>query len=938
MEGVAQAYVDKGYVPFSVSVSTSGNKKLIRPPTKWSDFTLASPNRIRRSHNGLALRTGPVGTGLLVLDVDNVESWEDYLASNGRQEPETVVQLSQSGGRHLFFQWQDRFSTLRSTSKVLKHNGAALDVDLRSTGGMLLVSPTQVTYPDGTVRQYTWAPGRALVGEGAIDPSQLPEWLWEELVKNAPGMAGRKQRKTASATVTAGEKSVETTTPNGLVDFIVDNYGFLPGQLEKILYMPESKTFVVQTNERKCLFLRKTHSSNHQYFVIKENGEIARQCHDGDCKGKQHGKKVLTDEIVRELQGLFPEESSADAIDMTLVEQARVEAKQNIIENFKGNETMQIERHNDTLRGTLHTMLGLKCCPECKTGTLNSVTNAKGLCVVCSKCEYRFPQGPVIPFDHEKYPNLSKYFLIINFNSGNTTTINNYSTEDLYLNWNEFSGDNLQVIEDRDTNLLLLESLSGTHSRVAAFFAAMYPTNFVYVEVDKKAWYTFTGTSWLEVKEWVIKKKLHDRDFLTNYLRALETYASSTVQKKDQKMKQIQSLMAKLESETFQANVLSQCVHYYGEKGKSFLENLDKDRNLLGFTNGVFDLAANKFRPGQPDDFITKNVGFEYDEAKMNDPEITKDIETFFEQVFPEREVCQYVFKFLASLLAGFCREQLTHFGWGQGSNGKGVLLQLMQRVLGEYAQKTESSFLCGSCPDANAPTPALTALVGKRFVYVSEVVEGSKLNEALFKQLSGQDRLSYRPLYGEVKTFDPEFRLFMVVNHLPKFNASDYALRRRIRVIPFVSTFKDGPTDPSLFQFPKDDGIIDRLDTWRHAMMGLLLRNYQVYLAEGLSEVPTAISKFTKDYQVENDVYQRFVSECLIQDPNSGISTDALITAFDIWRVENDVEGRFGRNTVLHGIEEAIHGKKSTHDERKGKIPGERKRAGLGGFRLVEG
>lgn len=77
---------------------------------------------------------------------------------------------------------------------------------------------------------------------------------------------------------------------------------------------------------------------------------------------------------------------------------------------------------------------------------------------------------------------------------------------------------------------------------------------------------------------------------------------------------------------------------------------------------------------------------------------------------------------------------------------------------------------------------------------YISEFQKGSKLNEQLFKSLCGEDKFRYRPLYGESKEFQPDFKLFMICNptELPSFDGSDHAMIRRIRVIPFVSTFSD--------------------------------------------------------------------------------------------------------------------------------------------------
>jgi P4 family phage/plasmid primase-like protien len=178
----------------------------------------------------------------------------------------------------------------------------------------------------------------------------------------------------------------------------------------------------------------------------------------------------------------------------------------------------------------------------------------------------------------------------------------------------------------------------------------------------------------------------------------------------------------------------------------------------------------------------------------FHDEDTIQEINKFMFSVFPDHETCKYVIKFLAICLTGYADDQLFHFGYGSGSNGKGILIKLMLETLGIYGGTLAASFLTGRTPDADAPTPALTNIVNKRFVAISETVEGAKINEQLFKSMCGQDKLVYRPMRQEAIEFEPDFKLFMVCNDLPEFKGSDYAMKRRIRVIPFKSLFKDKP------------------------------------------------------------------------------------------------------------------------------------------------
>ncbi|KAJ3063351.1 hypothetical protein HK102_008507 [Quaeritorhiza haematococci] len=203
-------------------------------------------------------------------------------------------------------------------------------------------------------------------------------------------------------------------------------------------------------------------------------------------------------------------------------------------------------------------------------------------------------------------------------------------------------------------------------------------------------------------------------------------------------------------------------------------------------------------------------------------------------------------------LIPEYMRKVGLRGGWlkqgvvGLHGNGKGVLNNLMDLTLGHYAGRMDASFLCSKIKEADAPTPTLTKLVGRRFVYISECVDGSKINKQTFKQLCGEDKLTFRPLHGEQVDFHPDFKLFMVCNNLPKFNGTKYSMRRRLRVIPFVSSFKGQDelvgSAGTAKVFLKNPRLNEEIKEWRMSFMHLLLDHYQVYKTETLEPEPATM------------------------------------------------------------------------------------------------
>jgi len=350
-------------------------------------------------------------------------------------------------------------------------------------------------------------------------------------------------------------------------------------------------------------------------------------------------------------------------------------------------------------------------------------------------------------------------------------------------------------------------------------------------------------------------------------VKARNSYLNSNVGEKEKKIKHIQAVINNLETSGFQTSVVEQFGAECCISNEDFQELINKQRNIIAFQNGVYELESGTFREGEASDYLTMRVPYEYDPVKMfGDEASIAEFNDFYFKVFPDREVAKWVIKYLGSCLAGFTQDQIFVFGHGNGSNGKGVLINLMTAVLGSFAGRMDAAFLCGGMPDPEKPTTTLTRLANKRFVYLSETLDGAKLNEQLFKCLCGEEIMVIRPMYGEQQEFMPEFKFLMVCNSLPSFNGSDYAMKRRIRVIPFESTFVDAEEgiDESKKRYLKDKSIGQRLNKWKYAVMGILLRSYELYLDEGLDKVPEAMEKYTESYVNENDKVKQFVEECI--------------------------------------------------------------------------
>lgn len=169
----------------------------------------------------------------------------------------------------------------------------------------------------------------------------------------------------------------------------------------------------------------------------------------------------------------------------------------------------------------------------------------------------------------------------------------------------------------------------------------------------------------------------------------------------------------------------------------------------------------------------------------------------FLDDIFNhEKEVVAYVQEALGHSLSGDTSLKLFFVLHGGGDNGKTTLLKTFNRhVMGDYGGLIDVTALMVGASDNKRDT-SIADLVGKRFVMSIEVNEGSILNAALIKKLTGDDDQIARRLFHEHFQFSPQYKLCIDTNELPVASVSDQALWNWMRPIPFNVRYYD-PDSP---------------------------------------------------------------------------------------------------------------------------------------------
>ena len=449
---------------------------------------------------------------------------------------------------------------------------------------------------------------------------------------------------------------------------------------------------------------------------------------------------------------------------------------------------------------------------------------------------------------------------------------------------------------------LLQSSLSCTHNTVAKVVHEILKDDFVCSDPKLEIWYTFKDGFWkkLDKNITMLKRRIID-DIIPIYNKMAKHYKMLSIQESNTEIVKkylttvdaIRKLESKLEDETFKRKVIEESRMYFFnyDLGHYFDENFDQNVNLIAFANGLYDLEKFEFREGRRDDMVSKHLVCKYKEYN-NTSTHYKAIIKFFDQIFPDPELREYVLLFLSTALSGRQSESF-HIFTGVGANGKSTLMDLMERTFGHnedtgLACKIPVSLITRKRGDADNHSSSLAKTIGKRFVSIQEPENKDHLNMGLIKELTGKDLLQARKIYKEPVDFRPQYKMVMCCNDLPDVPYNDGGTWRRLKVIPFEAEFVDRPDPNNPNQFKKDENFGEYLNNPKtiEAFAFILITYYKKFIQEdnGVWKYPDKVNSATYEYRKKNDNFSKFMADRIQMEEGKSVRVSDVTRAFQIW------------------------------------------------------
>lgn len=307
------------------------------------------------------------------------------------------------------------------------------------------------------------------------------------------------------------------------------------------------------------------------------------------------------------------------------------------------------------------------------------------------------------------------------------------------------------------------------------------------------------------------------------------------------------------------------------------LAELDAQPYHLNTPDGVVDLRTGHLSPADPADLHTRSTTLTPDPTAP-----TPRWDRFLADTFAgDPDLTTYVQRLLGVSLVGTVLEQLLPFAFGSGANGKSVLFETVQQLIGlaphGYALTIPADLLVARARDDHPAT--IAQLAGVRIAIGGELEEGARFAEAKVKMLSGGDPINARFMAKNPFTFIPTHSLWLHANFQPEVRTGGPAFWRRIRQIPFVHTVPEGQQVKDLREaLVHDEGP---------GILAWLTRGAADYFAHGLTEPATVINA-TAAYQHDTDTLAQFVEDrCETGNPvaqHMHVRTTALRQAYESW------------------------------------------------------
>ena len=517
--------------------------------------------------------------------------------------------------------------------------------------------------------------------------------------------------------------------------------------------------------------------------------------------------------------------------------------------------------------------------------------------------------------DISTYYNMWKSFNKKNEDGLTSRSIMYWAKIDNFENYEKIREKTVSYFIDKTLDSIISKDKIGEFD-LAIVLYQLFKDRFVCVSVKNNQWYEYKDNKWNEIDSGnslrlLISKKMHDiymkkANELIEIITKMENNDENADNLKIKSCK-LGDICILLKTTSWKNNIMKESKELFYDK--EFLDKLDSDPYLLSFNNYVVDFKNKNYRKGRPDDFISKSTNIDYIPSNIlnnkSNKENVEQIKLFMKQLFPIKELEDYMWEHLASVLIGTNENQTFNIYTGSGCNGKSKLVELMSKGLGDYKATVPITLVTQKRGSIGGTSSEIVQLQGVRYAVMQEPSKGDRINEGIMKEITGGDPIQGRALFKETVTFIPQFKLVVCTNVLFDIATNDDGTWRRIRLCDFMSKFNDSPYNNEE-KFPKenfpyqyliDKKIDEKFETWAPLLMSMLVNI--AFETKGNVKDCSIVMAGSDKYREGQDYLTEFAKEKIIRKHDGKIKKTELLEEFKNWFIMHH-----GRNNLPNGKE----------------------------------
>eukprot|EP00798_Chlamydomonas_sp_ICE-L_P022681 gene22681-biopygen31344 len=196
---------------------------------------------------------------------------------------------------------------------------------------------------------------------------------------------------------------------------------------------------------------------------------------------------------------------------------------------------------------------------------------------------------------------------------------------------------------------------------------------------------------------------------------------------------------------------------------ETFEQRLDSNRHLIGIKGGsVVDLRTGQKRQRVAEDMVHNELDVAYGGDRVtNEADATgaEWMHRIVEKIMGGDEaMARFLQRLLGYGITGKVREEVFPVWTGSGRNGKGLLTQALQQLLGAYYKEMNCAIISDSRSCSNIDAER-AKLIGARLAVFNELKNGEKLKTNEVQLLTGGDGFPAKALYKDPVTASVSFR-----------------------------------------------------------------------------------------------------------------------------------------------------------------------------------